>query len=274
MSSTSNTNKSNDNLTKRQKLSLTTTRMLEDVASTPFEINNFGQPVGLKLPEPYLPPSEVALGSDITTGQYCILKRLQQDHCQALWEEFQPDPKIWTYLPFNCSGPITELEQLIRSSLQNRSRIVFSIFKKDNPTRPVGVAMYLNCDAMNGSVEVGGLIFSPKLSKTTSSTETLYLMINRAFELGWRRVEWKCWALNEPSRNAALRLGFTYEGKFRNHMVIQGRVSRDSLYFSIIREEYFPKLKQEFERWLSPNNFDPENGKQKTPLRCQEVLYQ
>jgi RimJ/RimL family protein N-acetyltransferase len=129
--------------------------------------------------------------------------------------------------------------------------------------RAVGLAGYLRIDPANGSIEVGHLNYSPLLQRTPGATEAMYLMMTRAFALGYRRYEWKCHALNAPSRSAALRLGFTFEGIFRQAAVVKGR-NRDTAWYSIIDSEW-PALKQAFERWLAPENFD-ERGIQRTPL--------
>lgn len=122
-----------------------------------------------------------------------------------------------------------------------------------------GVASYMRIDPANGCIEVGNLAFSPLLQRKPAATEAMYLMMRHAFELGYRRYEWKCDTLNAPSRAAAQRLGFTFEGIFRQAVVYKGR-SRDTAWFSIIDKEW-PALKVGFERWLLPENFDA-NGKQ------------
>ena len=125
--------------------------------------------------------------------------------------------------------------------------------------RAVGVAGYLRIDPRNGSIEVGHLGYSPLLQRTPAATEAMYLMMARAFELGYRRYEWKCDSLNEPSRAAALRLGFVFEGIFRQAVVVKGR-NRDTAWFSVIDSEW-PALKAAFVNWLAPDNFD-EQGRQ------------
>ena len=128
---------------------------------------------------------------------------------------------------------------------------------------PVGLASYLRIDEGIGSIEVGGLHFSPGLQRTAASTEAMFLMMRRAFDLGYRRYEWKCDSLNAPSRAAAARLGFTFEGIFRQATIYKQR-SRDTAWFSIIDTEW-PSLRTEFNRWLDPENFDAD-GTQRSPL--------
>ncbi|KAI2463633.1 putative acetyltransferase, GNAT family [Annulohypoxylon bovei var. microspora] len=128
----------------------------------------------------------------------------------------------------------------------------------------VGMASYMRIETGNRCVEVGNLLFLPKLQRTPAATEAMYLMARHAFEdLGYRRYEWKCNALNAPSRRAALRLGFTFEGLFRKHMIAKGR-SRDTAWFSMVDDEW-PSIKQALEAWLDPSNFDSE-GKQRKRL--------
>ena len=130
--------------------------------------------------------------------------------------------------------------------------------------KAVGIAGYLRIDPGNGVIEVGHLHYSPRLQQTRAATEAMYLLMRRAFdELGYRRYEWKCDSLNAPSRAAALRLGFTFEGIFRKAIVYKGR-SRDTAWFSIVDDEW-PQVKAGFERWLDPANFDAA-GRQRARL--------
>ncbi len=131
--------------------------------------------------------------------------------------------------------------------------------------RAIGVASYLRIDPPNGSVEVGHLSYAPALQRTVAATEAMYLMMRRAFEeLGYRRYEWKCDSRNAPSRRAAERLGFGYEGTFRQALVMKGR-NRDTAWFSIIDSEW-PRVRAAFEQWLDPANFDG-RGRQLQSLR-------
>jgi len=134
----------------------------------------------------------------------------------------------------------------------------------DNKTQSaVGVASYLRIDAPVGVIETGHIHYSPLMQQTPVATEAMYLMMRRVFdELGYRRYEWKCDSLNERSRNAALRLGFKYEGTFRQATMYKGR-NRDTAWFSVIDKEW-PSLKTAFEQWLEPGNFD--GGQQKISL--------
>jgi RimJ/RimL family protein N-acetyltransferase len=127
----------------------------------------------------------------------------------------------------------------------------------DNATgAAVGQASYLRIEPRHRVIEVGNIIFTPALQRSSGATEAMYLMARHVFEdLGYRRYEWKCNALNQPSRRAALRLGFVFEGVFRQHMIIKGR-NRDTAWFSMLDSEW-PSRRANFERWLAPSNFDP-----------------
>jgi RimJ/RimL family protein N-acetyltransferase len=136
----------------------------------------------------------------------------------------------------------------------------------DPSGNPIGMASYLRIAPAAGSIEVGHIHYAPALQRTRASTEAMYLMMRRAFdELGYRRYEWKCDDLNAASLRAADRLGFVYEGTFRQHTVYKGR-SRDTAWYSIIDKDW-PAVRRVFEAWLDPENFD-ERGRQRTPLRA------
>lgn len=131
--------------------------------------------------------------------------------------------------------------------------------------RAAGYASYLRIEPAHGVIEVGNIVFSPALQRTTAATETMYLMARHVFQdLGYRRYEWKCNALNQPSRRAAQRLGFTFEGIFRQHMVVKDR-NRDTAWFAMLDHEW-PARKAAFEAWLAPENFDTE-GRQLSSLQ-------
>ena len=226
--------------------------------------NEFGQPIGFPLPgwtKRPLPPKAAM------QGRLCRLEPLDAArHAAQLQEAFVDAPLAsWTYLP-DYMGPhrtIAAWQTWLETAAASADPLWHAILDTRSG-RAVGIAAYLRIDANSGSIEVGGLMYSPQLQRKPASTEAMYLMMRRAFdELGYRRYEWKCDSLNAPSRAAALRLGFTYEGIFRQHMVYRGR-SRDSAWFSILDTEW-PRLRAMFEAWLSPDNFDAE-GRQKAGL--------
>lgn len=127
---------------------------------------------------------------------------------------------------------------------------------RDKQGRTIGRAGLMRTDLGHRSVEVGSILFSPSLSRTPAASEAIYLLAAHAFSLGFRRFEWKCDALNAPSRAAALRFGFRFEGLFRKHMVIKGR-SRDTTWFAMTEDDW-PAVRAAFEAWLAPENFDAE----------------
>lgn len=198
-------------------------------------------------------------------GRFCRLERLKtKDHAEALWEAMALDAggKMWTYLPY---GPFPSAETYTTwlDDMSQRSDPFFHAIIDLATQRPVGVASYLRIDPPNGVIEVGHLQFSPLLQRSPAATEAMYLMMERAFALGYRRYEWKCDALNAPSRSAALRLGFSFEGLFRQAVVVKGR-NRDTAWYSVIDGEW-PALRKAFQRWLVPENFD-EDGMQRERL--------
>ncbi|KAI1808191.1 acetyltransferase [Daldinia bambusicola] len=202
-------------------------------------------------------------------GRYVTLVGLSAAHADPLYPHISgPDnAHLWDYM---FDGPYDDIATF-RSSLKakeiSQDPVFYAILsnkkvagardgKKDEGV--VGIASYLRIDPGNRSIEVGNLMYSPQLQRTPAATEAMYLMLRHAFEdLGYRRYEWKCHSLNAPSRRAALRLGFTYEGLFRKHFIIKGR-SRDTTWYSIVDDEW-PGVKQALEAWLDPANFDSEN---------------
>lgn len=203
----------------------------------------------------------------VTQGSYCSLVPLDPSkHAPNLFEAFQIDPQgtLWTYLPYGPFSDYNEFQKWLISLSMTEDPLFYTI--TDAKTElPLGLASYMRITPEHGVVEVGHIIFSNLLKQTTAATEAMYLMMKRAFdELNYRRYEWKCDALNLPSIAAAKRLGFTFEGIFRQDKVVKGR-NRDTAWFSIIDKEW-PQIKSHFQIWLDPNNFD-QNGHQMTKLR-------
>ncbi len=143
--------------------------------------------------------------------------------------------------------------------------LFFAILENDSASKSaVGYASYMRIEPVHRVIEVGSILYTPRLQQTPLATEAMYLMARHVFEdLGYRRYEWKCNALNQPSRRAALRLGFSFEGIFRQHMIVKER-NRDTAWFSMLDSEW-PTRKANFERWLDPSNFS-EDGRQKVAL--------
>jgi RimJ/RimL family protein N-acetyltransferase len=176
--------------------------------------------------------------------------------------------ETWRYL---FDGPYPDraaFDEALAAKAQSADPLFFAIL--DNTSgQAVGAAAYMRIDPPNRVIEVGSIVYGRKLRRTAGATEAMYLMARHAFEtLGYRRYEWKCHALNEPSRRAAVRLGFTFEGVFRQHMIIKGR-SRDTAWYSMIDTEW-PARRRAFEAWLAPSNFDAEGRQRHTLAELRE----
>ena len=224
--------------------------------------NTAGQPIGFPVPD--WTPRKMIPHTQMT-GQTCRLEPLTLAHAPALHAAFAADKTgtLWTYMP---SGPYqseADYADWVAGAAEQKDPLFYAIIDA-SADQPVGVASYLRIDPNHGSAEVGWITYSPALKRSTLATEAMYLMMKRVFdELGYRRYEWKCDALNAPSRKAAARLGFTYEGTFRQAVVYKGR-NRDTAWFSITDQEW-PAIRAAFQAWLSPDNFDAE-GNQKARL--------
>lgn len=200
-------------------------------------------------------------GSGPLPGKWVLVTPLTVEAVPALWEAFSGDTAdTWTYMSYGPFAGPDEIRRLVES-WEGWEDPIFFTFDVDGV--PQGWGSYLRIDPAMGSIEVGHLAFGPGLRRTRAATEAMYLMAREAFDLGYRRYEWKCDALNARSRRAAERLGFTYEGTFRQHMVYKGR-NRDTAWYSIIDSEW-PRVRRGMERWLDPSNFDSE-GRQSSPL--------
>jgi RimJ/RimL family protein N-acetyltransferase len=202
-------------------------------------------------------------GSDTLRGRYGSIERLSAArHRSALWTAMRGHDTIWAYLPAGPFADQAEFDAYIAACEENKERIFYAVV--DAGGRAVGILSLMEIRPAMRVVEVGNIVYSPALQRTPLATEAQYLIAQYAFEtLGYRRYEWKCNALNAASKRAAERFGFTYEGLFRQHMIVKGR-SRDTAWFAILDSEW-PARKAMFERWLAPENFD-RDGKQKTKL--------
>ena len=170
---------------------------------------------------------------------------------------------LWTYLPYGPFDDLAAFRAWLEERAASEDPLFFTIHDK-GLGRAAGMMSYLRITPEHGVIEIGHIWFSPPLQRTPAATEALFLSMQNAFDrLGNRRLEWKCNALNEASRRAALRLGFQYEGTFHQHLVVKG-LNRDSAWFSILDHEW-PRLRSNFETWLSPDNFDA-SGNQKLSL--------
>lgn len=226
------------------------------------ELNHLGQPVGLPVPnwKPAQPPTREPLN-----GRYCRVERLSvEKHAEALFEvnALDREGRMWTYLSYGPFQTLDAYREWAEKFARSEDPLFYAIVDRDT-SKAVGVASYLRIDVQNGVIEVGHLAFSPLLQCTRAATEAMYLMMKHAFDSGYRRYEWKCNSLNAPSRAAATRLGFCYEGLFRQAVLWRGR-NRDTTWFSILDRDW-PRLQPAFEQWLHPDNFDAE-GKQRVRL--------
>lgn len=214
--------------------------------------NEFGQPVGEPVPGwQARPPVE----PESLVGRYVRLERLTTAHAKPLHKPMvlESPPSTWTYYPHQGLEDPGRFRAYVDGLLALPAAWPMAVVLP--PGEPVGVSCFLRLDPPNGSVEVGGIVYAASLRRTPAATEATYLMLHHAFDdLGYRRFEWKCDSLNEPSRRAAERLGFTYEGTFRNAMVYRGR-NRDTAWFSITDDEW-PRMRAALEAWLQPDNFD------------------
>jgi RimJ/RimL family protein N-acetyltransferase len=221
-----------------------------------------GLPIGAEIDaSPAQLPKGIAM-----EGRYITLTPLDpRSHADALWENIQgpENERLWLYL---FDGPFPDrasFDDNIRTKAASEDLLFFAIV--DNISeRAAGYAAFMRVEPQHRCIEVGSILYSPPLQRTRGATEAMYLMARHVFDdLGYRRYEWKCNALNQPSRGAALRLGFTFEGIFRQHLIIKGR-NRDTAWFSMLDTEW-PARKAAFERWLQPANFDAD-GRQKSSL--------
>ncbi|MFD1341046.1 GNAT family N-acetyltransferase [Litorisediminicola beolgyonensis] len=223
-------------------------------------VNGFGQPVGAPV-ETALPAKRPERST--LTGRFCRVEPLVPAHADALYDAFAEDAegRDWTYLPLSPPESREDFAAWMDEAAASPDPLFFTIC---DAAGPAGHASYLRITPDAGVIEVGYIHLAPRLQRTAAATEAMALMMQHAIEtLGYRRYEWKCDALNAPSRRAAARLGFTYEGTFRQASVVKGR-NRDTAWFSVLDSEW-PSLKARFQAWLSPENFDAE-GRQRTAL--------
>jgi RimJ/RimL family protein N-acetyltransferase len=199
-------------------------------------------------------------------GRYCRLEPLDAErHARDLFAAYSdaPDERDWTYLVPQKPTSLAAYRDFLAAEAPSEDPLRFAVIDSANGTA-VGRLALMRIDPPNGVMEVGGIMYSPRLQRRPAGTEAIYLCAKRVFdELGYRRFEWKCDALNAASRAAALRYGFTFEGIFRQAMVYHGR-NRDTAWYSMLDSEW-PRARRAFERWLDPDNFD-EQGRQRRSL--------
>lgn len=222
------------------------------------------QPVGPALPgwntRPY--PDPIPLD-----GRFIRLEKLDPArHADDLFTAHEADPegRNWTYLFSDKPATREAFREWVAKAASTEDPLFYAVIDQTSG-QAVGVESLMRIDRPNGVIEVGHINFSPRLQRTPGATEAVFLLMKRAFDqLGYRRFEWKCDSLNAPSRRSALRLGFTFEGIFRDHMIYKGR-SRDTAWFAIVSRDW-PAIKAAFEAWLAPGNFDAA-GNQRLALK-------
>jgi RimJ/RimL family protein N-acetyltransferase len=228
---------------------------------TADRVNALGQPIGPELPDWTPPPIP---SREPMAGRYVRLEPIDERFAEDLHGANEHDRQggMWTYLPYGPFATVGEYRNWMRSTCFSADPL-FHVIVDLAANRAIGVAAYMRIAPAAGTIEVGHVCYSPLLQRHRGATEAMYLMMRRAFSLGYRRYEWKCDALNAPSRVAAERLGFSFEGTFRQATVYKAR-SRDTAWFAAIDADW-PGLERAFESWLAPANFDSQ-GRQRTRL--------
>jgi RimJ/RimL family protein N-acetyltransferase len=201
-------------------------------------------------------------------GRWMLLEPVSAArHARALYDSFATDdPKghVWTYLGYGPWESFEAFEAWLKGREASRDPWFYAFIRRDTGT-PAGMGSFMRCDAPNGVIEIGHIWMSPGLQQTREATGAIYLMIRHCFDdLGVRRLEWKCDSLNAPSRRAAERFGFTFEGIFRQHFIVKGR-NRDTAWYAMLDKDW-QRVRKAFETWLAPENFD-EGGRQKAKLQ-------
>jgi len=225
--------------------------------------NANGHPIGIEVDQAGKP--ELPDGGRVISGSLCRLEQLRAEaHAVDLFEAFSLDASdsLWTYLPQGPFQSVDDFSDWVQQVQGQQDPVFYAII--DNQTnKAIGISSHLRVDPKASSIEIGWLTFSPLMQRKPIATEAMYLMMKNAFDLGYRRLEWKCNALNAPSIRAAARLGLSFEGVFRQATIVKGH-SRDTAWFSILDNEW-PQARSAIETWLSSDNFD-EAGNQKLRL--------
>lgn len=203
----------------------------------------------------------------VLSGTHVRLRPLTVDDAEAVYSALgQARHDLWTYMPFGPFYSVDDASGYLRYMVEQADWRPYII---ETGGLVQGFMSYLRINPPDGVIEIGSIVFSPQLQRTTAATESVYLMTRHAFDSGYRRVEWKCDSLHGVSRRAAERLGFHYEGTFANATHYKGR-SRDTAWFAITAEEW-PDRRQRLETWLDPANFD-QDGHQLRPLSSLDEL--
>lgn len=225
----------------------------------PSSDTGFGRPPpGKSVPGRSVPGWSGAQSPDPcpVDGRHCRIEPLRLDHAADLHEAYLADRNgvVWDYLPYGPFESIASFESFVIERCLGSDPLFYAIIDLASG-RAVGMASYLRIDPKNGVIEVGHINYAPALQRTPAATEVMFLLMRQVFDgWGYRRYEWKCNDLNERSKQAARRLGFTFEGVFRQAAVVKGR-NRDTAWFSILDSEW-PAARQAFTSWLDAANFD------------------
>jgi RimJ/RimL family protein N-acetyltransferase len=229
--------------------------------SEDYRRNSFGQPIGPALSgwqERALPPRTPMI------GRTCRVAPLDVSaHADGLFDVISEDltGESWTYLASEPVGGRAAYRDYLAHVFTSPDPMCHTILDGDSG-RPLGIASLMRIDPRNGVIEIGHIHYAPRLQRTVAATEAMFLLMRRVFdELGYRRYEWKCDSLNAPSRAAALRYGYSFEGIFRQAVVTKGR-SRDTAWYAIVDRDW-PALKSAYEAWLEPGNFDAAGGQRR-----------
>jgi len=231
--------------------------------------NSLGQIIGRPVVgwEPKAPLQRVS-----THGRYCRIQPINvDDHASDLFEAYRTDKegRIWTYLPYGPFASEPEFRAWMAETCLG-SDPLFHVIIDLKSGKAAGMASYLRIQREVGVIEIGHINYSPILQRTPIATEAMYMLMRWVFvELGYRRYEWKCDALNAASCSAAVRYGFSYDGLFEQATIYKGR-NRDTAWYSILDYQW-PQLSLAYRAWLVPENFD-EKGNQKTSLRTLTAL--
>lgn len=213
--------------------------------------NEFGQPIGDSLADWTPPPFPDPLP---LSGDHVLLEPLRPDHAAALHPILSAAPdSLWTYMSIGPFRDESGMRSSFESLINQADWVPYAVLVGGKPS---GFLSYLRIDSPGGVIEIGSIVFAPEMQRTTAATESIFLLLKNSFDLGYRRVEWKCDDLNEPSRRAADRLGFRYEGTFAKATHYKGR-NRDTAWYAITDDEW-PELERAFVAWLAPENFDTE----------------
>lgn len=193
----------------------------------------------------------------VLEGRWARLERLEERHAHALFRANAEDDAIWDYLPYGPFPSEVGYMRWVKDMAGARDPFFYAVTDRESGLAG-GVMSYLRITPEVGVIELGHINLSPRLQQTRAATEAMILMIAWAFEAGYRRFEWKCDALNRPSRRAAERLGLSYEGTFRQATIVKGR-NRDTAWFAATDKDW-PALQVAYAAWLDPANFDAEGG--------------